>query len=66
MQPKAPAGTPAGPAPASPPLPGAHGCPGGSIRYGAIELIIHDGSVVQLERREKVRCDVELTDPSTP
>jgi hypothetical protein len=31
-----------------------------SIRYGAIELVIHDGRVVQLERREKVRFDVEL------
>lgn len=26
-----------------------------SKRYGAIELVIHDGHVVQLERREKVR-----------
>jgi hypothetical protein len=26
-----------------------------SIRYGTIELVIHDGRVVQLERREKVR-----------
>jgi hypothetical protein len=25
-----------------------------AIRYGAIELVIHDGRVVQLERREKV------------
>ena len=32
-----------------------------SIRYGAVELIIHDGRVVQLERREKVRFDPELT-----
>jgi hypothetical protein len=32
-----------------------------SIRYGAIELVIHDGRVVQLERREKVRFDPELT-----
>jgi hypothetical protein len=32
-----------------------------SIRYGAIELVIHDGCVVQLERREKVRFDNELT-----
>ena len=24
-----------------------------AIRYGAIELVIHDGRVVQLERREK-------------
>jgi hypothetical protein len=34
-----------------------------AIRYGAIELVIHDGRVVQLERREKVRFDVGLTDP---
>ena len=34
----------------------------GSIRYGAIELVIHDGRVVQLERHEKVRFDVEVTD----
>jgi hypothetical protein len=26
-----------------------------SIRYGTVELVIHDGRVVQLERREKVR-----------
>jgi hypothetical protein len=32
----------------------------GSIRFGAIELVIHDGRVVQLERREKVRFDTEL------
>jgi hypothetical protein len=32
-----------------------------SIRYGAIELVIHDGRVVQLERRVKVRFDSELT-----
>jgi hypothetical protein len=31
-----------------------------SIRYGAIELVIHDGRVVQLERREKVRFDIEV------
>jgi hypothetical protein len=28
-----------------------------SIRFGAIELVIHDGRVVQLELREKVRFD---------
>jgi hypothetical protein len=32
------------------------------IRYGAIELVIHDGRVVQLERREKVRFDIEVTE----
>ena len=30
-----------------------------SIRYGAIQLVIHDGRVVQLERREKVRFDTD-------
>lgn len=33
-----------------------------SIRFGAIELVIHDGRVVQLERREKVRFDAEVTE----
>lgn len=28
-----------------------------AIRYGTIELVIHDGRVVQLERREKVRFE---------
>ena len=28
-----------------------------SIRFGTIELVIHDGRVVQLERREKVRFE---------
>jgi hypothetical protein len=34
-----------------------------SIRYGAIELVIHDGRVVQLEKREKVRLQTEVTQP---
>ncbi|MGH7515077.1 MAG: YezD family protein [Gemmatimonadales bacterium] len=34
-----------------------------AIRYGAIELVIHDGRVVQLERHEKVRFDNEVTEP---
>ena len=32
-----------------------------AIRYGAVELVIHDGRVVQLERREKARFDTEFT-----
>lgn len=32
-----------------------------SIRYGTIELVIHDGRVVQLERREKVRFTSEVS-----
>jgi len=34
-----------------------------AIRYGTIELVIHNGRVVQLERREKVRFEHEVTDP---
>jgi hypothetical protein len=26
-----------------------------NLRYGSIELVVHDGKVVQLERHEKVR-----------
>jgi hypothetical protein len=32
-----------------------------TIRYGSVELVIHEGRVVQLERREKVRVDTDLT-----
>ena len=32
-----------------------------SIRFGTVELVIHDGRVVQVERREKIRVAVELT-----
>jgi hypothetical protein len=32
-----------------------------SIRYGTVELVIHDGRVVQLERREKVRFQAEVS-----
>ena len=27
------------------------------IRYGSVEVIIHDSKVVQIERKEKVRID---------
>jgi hypothetical protein len=29
------------------------------LRYGSIELVVHDGRVVQLERHEKVRFTPE-------
>ena len=32
-----------------------------TIRYGSVELVIHEGRVVQLERREKVRVEAEVT-----
>ena len=28
------------------------------IRYGAVEIVIHDGRIVQIERKEKLRLDV--------
>lgn len=31
------------------------------LRYGSIELIIHDGRVVQIERREKLRIEPALS-----
>jgi hypothetical protein len=27
------------------------------IRYGSVEIIIHDSKVVQIERREKIRIE---------
>lgn len=33
-----------------------------TIRYGTVELVIHDGRVVQLERREKVRFENGVTE----
>jgi hypothetical protein len=33
-----------------------------TLRYGTVELVIHDGRVVQLERREKVRFESEVSD----
>lgn len=27
------------------------------LRYGSLEVVIHDGKVVQIERREKVRFE---------
>ena len=27
----------------------------GSIQYGSVEVVIHDGKVTQIERREKIR-----------
>lgn len=28
-----------------------------SIRFGSVEIVIHDGRVVQIERKEKLRLD---------
>ena len=30
-----------------------------NLRYGSVEIIVHDGRIVQIERREKLRFDPE-------
>ena len=32
----------------------------GGIRYGSVEITIHDGKIVQIERKEKMRLEVTL------
>jgi hypothetical protein len=27
------------------------------LRYGALEIVVHDGRIVQIERREKIRIE---------
>jgi hypothetical protein len=33
-----------------------------SLRYGSMEIIIHDSKVVQIERKEKIRLDKNGSD----
>jgi hypothetical protein len=33
------------------------------IRYGSVEVVIHDARIVQIERREKVRLEVTSRRP---
>lgn len=33
----------------------------GGIRFGSVEILIHEGRVVQIERREKVRWNSETS-----
>ena len=30
------------------------------LQYGSLEIVVHDGRIVQLERREKVRVAAEV------
>jgi len=30
-----------------------------NLRFGSVEIIVHDSKVVQIERREKVRVELE-------
>jgi hypothetical protein len=29
------------------------------LRYGSVEIVVHDGRIVQIERREKLRLDID-------
>jgi hypothetical protein len=31
-----------------------------SIRYGSVEVVIHDSKIVRIEKREKIRLDSDL------
>ena len=35
------------------------------LRYGSIEIVIHDGRITQIERRERFRTIPETSDAST-
>lgn len=29
----------------------------GSLRYGTVEVVVHDGQVVQIDRKERIRVE---------
>jgi hypothetical protein len=35
-----------------------------NLRYGVVQLVIHDGRVTQIERTEKTRLDSDRTRPT--
>jgi len=35
------------------------------IRYGSVEIVIHDAKVVQIERKEKIRIDTDSSRTTT-
>lgn len=36
------------------------------LQYGAVEIVVHNGRIVQIERREKVRLDAPVqADPES-
>jgi hypothetical protein len=37
-----------------------------AIRYGSVEIVVHDGRVVQIESRVKVRLDATDRRPDDP
>jgi len=37
----------------------------GSLRYGVVEIVVHDGRVIQIEKTERLRLD-KATDEKRP
>lgn len=37
-----------------------------TIKYGSVEIVIHDSKVVQIERKEKLRFKEEKSEPKAP
>jgi hypothetical protein len=35
-----------------------------TLRYGSVEIVVHDGRVVQLERRERLRFERQNENPN--
>jgi len=35
------------------------------IRFGSVEIVIHDSKVVQIERKEKIRIDTDSSRTTT-
>lgn len=35
------------------------------LRFGAVEIIVHDGRIVQIERKEKVRLNMSCPSASS-
>lgn len=34
------------------------------LRYGSVEIVVHEGAVTQIERREKIRFPLPNTNPA--
>jgi hypothetical protein len=38
----------------------------GSLRYGVVEIIVHDAKVTQIEKTERLRLDKSAAEPHSP
>lgn len=38
----------------------------GDLRFGSVEITVHEGRIVQIERKEKLRLNIPLTESSGP